>query len=62
MAKTTKEEEGMLTKDLVNQRREKIRQSEIKMAVRQAKHRLREMFGVEHVITEDGKLNKDFFQ
>ena len=52
----------MLSKDFLNQRRKKIRQSEIKMAIRQAKHRLKEMFGVKHVITEDGKLNKDFFQ
>jgi hypothetical protein len=47
VAPETKQEEGMLAKDMISQRRERIRQREIKIAMKQAKHRIREIFGAE---------------
>ncbi len=46
-ASLAKEEEGLAPKEVVAMRRERIRNREVRIAKRQALHRLKEMFGAE---------------
>lgn len=58
-ASLAKEEEGLAPKEVVAMRRERIRNREVRVAKRQALHRLKEMFGAEFLFDQQGMPNKD---
>lgn len=58
-ASLAKEEEGLAMKEVVASRRERIRNREVRIAKRQAMHRLKEIFGSEFLFDQQGMPNKE---